>query len=246
MRSVSRWRASRCRSSSPRRRVRHRALPCHGLARVRDARSAAPGRAATRRRVLRGSALPYCPPELRELRGRRRPPRPRRAHRAPRRPPLPHDVVRRHGLRPRDGARGARPRLRVPRDLRPHAERARRPGPRAPRSFGARARRSRRRTSELAPFRVLRGVECDIRRDGTLDVDRDVLAELEWVQLSLHAGQRASRGELTQHRHRGDARSGGQRARAIRGPHPQPSARERTRPGRGLRASRTRPASPSR
>ena len=33
--------------------------------------------------------------------------------------------------------------------------------------------------------------------DGTLDVDRDVLAELEWVQLSLHAGQRRPRDELT-------------------------------------------------
>ena len=50
---------------------------------------------------------------------------------------------------------------------------------------------------ELAPFRVLRGVECDIRGDGSLDVDDDVLAELEWVQLSLHAGQRRPRDELT-------------------------------------------------
>ena len=49
----------------------------------------------------------------------------------------------------------------------------------------------------VAPFRVLRGVECDIRADGTLDVDDDVLAELEWVQLSLHAGQRRPRAELT-------------------------------------------------
>jgi DNA polymerase (family X) len=50
---------------------------------------------------------------------------------------------------------------------------------------------------ELAPFRVLRGAECDIRADGSLDLPDDVLAELEWVQLSLHAGQRASREELT-------------------------------------------------
>ena len=49
----------------------------------------------------------------------------------------------------------------------------------------------------LAPFRVLRGVECDIRADGSLDVEDDVLAELEWVQLSLHAGQRRSASELT-------------------------------------------------
>ena len=50
---------------------------------------------------------------------------------------------------------------------------------------------------ELAPFRVLRGVECDIRGDGTLDVADDVLRELDWVQLSLHAGQRRPRSELT-------------------------------------------------
>jgi DNA polymerase (family 10) len=50
---------------------------------------------------------------------------------------------------------------------------------------------------ELAPFRVLRGVECDIRADGDLDVPDDVLDELEWVQLSLHAGQRGARAELT-------------------------------------------------
>ncbi len=49
----------------------------------------------------------------------------------------------------------------------------------------------------LAPFRLLRGVECDIRPDGSLDVPGDVLAELEWVQLSLHRGQRAPRAELT-------------------------------------------------
>jgi DNA polymerase (family X) len=51
--------------------------------------------------------------------------------------------------------------------------------------------------AQLAPFRVLRGVECDIRPDGGLDVPDDVLAELDWVQLSLHRGQRAPRGEIT-------------------------------------------------
>ena len=51
--------------------------------------------------------------------------------------------------------------------------------------------------AELAPFRLLRGVECDILRDGGLDCPDDVLAELDWVQLSLHAGQRAPRAELT-------------------------------------------------
>jgi DNA polymerase (family 10) len=49
----------------------------------------------------------------------------------------------------------------------------------------------------LAPFRVLRGTEVDIRADGTLDLPDDVLEELDWVQLSLHAGQRQQREELT-------------------------------------------------
>jgi DNA polymerase (family X) len=49
----------------------------------------------------------------------------------------------------------------------------------------------------LAPFRVLRGVECDLLPDGTLDVEERALAELDWVQLSLHAGQRRPARELT-------------------------------------------------
>jgi DNA polymerase (family 10) len=49
----------------------------------------------------------------------------------------------------------------------------------------------------VAPFRVLRGTECDIRRDGDLDLPDDVLAELDWVQLSLHAGQREDEVPLT-------------------------------------------------
>jgi DNA polymerase (family 10) len=50
---------------------------------------------------------------------------------------------------------------------------------------------------ELAPFRVLHGIEADILPDGSLDLPDDVLAELDWVQVSLHAGQRAGRAELT-------------------------------------------------
>jgi DNA polymerase (family X) len=51
--------------------------------------------------------------------------------------------------------------------------------------------------AELAPFRMLRGVECDILPDGSLDLPDDVLTDLDWVQISLHAGQRAPRRELT-------------------------------------------------
>jgi DNA polymerase (family X) len=49
----------------------------------------------------------------------------------------------------------------------------------------------------LAPFRVLRGIECDILPDGRLDLPDEVLAELDWVQASVHGGQRMPRREMT-------------------------------------------------
>ena len=49
----------------------------------------------------------------------------------------------------------------------------------------------------LAPFRVLRGIECDILPDGRLDLPDDVLAELDWVQASVHGGQRMPEREMT-------------------------------------------------
>ena len=50
---------------------------------------------------------------------------------------------------------------------------------------------------QVAPFRILRGTECDILPDGSLDLPDDILGELEWVQASVHAGQRAPRGAIT-------------------------------------------------
>jgi DNA polymerase (family 10) len=49
----------------------------------------------------------------------------------------------------------------------------------------------------FAPFRVLRGIECDILSDGRLDLPDEVLAELDWVQASVHGGQRMARAEMT-------------------------------------------------
>src|ERR1700682_1736080 len=60
----------------------------------------------------------------------------------------------------------------------------------------------------LAPFRVRRGIECDILPDGRLDLPDDVLAELDWVQASVHGGQRMPRRGLT--------KRGGE---ALRNPH---------------------------
>jgi DNA polymerase (family X) len=40
--------------------------------------------------------------------------------------------------------------------------------------------------ARLKPFRVLRGIEVNIRADGSLDVPDDVLAGFEWVVASVH------------------------------------------------------------
>ena len=49
----------------------------------------------------------------------------------------------------------------------------------------------------LAPFRVLRGTECDILPDGRLDLPDSILAELDWVQASVHGGQRLPKRDQT-------------------------------------------------
>jgi DNA polymerase (family X) len=49
----------------------------------------------------------------------------------------------------------------------------------------------------LAPFRVLRGIECDVLPDGRLDLPDSALAELDWVQASVHGGQRLPREKQT-------------------------------------------------
>jgi DNA polymerase (family 10) len=38
----------------------------------------------------------------------------------------------------------------------------------------------------VKPFRILRGIEVNIRADGSLDVDDDVLEQLDWVVASVH------------------------------------------------------------
>ena len=95
-------------------------------------------------------------------------------------------------------ARAARrARLRVPRDLRPHAGGRRRARPRPPTTSAARREEIAEANEPLAPFRVLRGIECDILPDGQLDLPDDVLAELDWVQASVHGGQRLPKREQT-------------------------------------------------
>jgi DNA polymerase (family X) len=40
---------------------------------------------------------------------------------------------------------------------------------------------------ELAPFRILKGIEVNVRANGELDVADEVLAPLDWVMASVHA-----------------------------------------------------------
>jgi DNA polymerase (family X) len=41
--------------------------------------------------------------------------------------------------------------------------------------------------AELTPFRILKGIEVNIRANGELDVDDEVLARLDWVMASVHS-----------------------------------------------------------
>jgi DNA polymerase (family 10) len=42
---------------------------------------------------------------------------------------------------------------------------------------------------QVAPFRILRGVEVNIKADGTLDLPDEQLATLDWVVASVHAAR---------------------------------------------------------
>ena len=50
---------------------------------------------------------------------------------------------------------------------------------------------------ELAPFRILTGIEVDILDDGSLDQDEDLLAELDVVVASVHSNLRADAETMT-------------------------------------------------
>lgn len=51
---------------------------------------------------------------------------------------------------------------------------------------------------KLAPFRVLSGVELEIRAEGDLDLPDEVLAELDVVVASVHSGLRQDEEKMTQ------------------------------------------------
>jgi putative hydrolase len=51
--------------------------------------------------------------------------------------------------------------------------------------------------SELAPFRILTGIEVDILEDGSLDQDEELLAQLDVVVASVHSKLRMEAPEMT-------------------------------------------------
>ena len=51
--------------------------------------------------------------------------------------------------------------------------------------------------TELAPFRILTGIEVDILEDGGLDQREDLLAELDMVVASVHSKLRMPAAEMT-------------------------------------------------
>lgn len=55
-----------------------------------------------------------------------------------------------------------------------------------PERLAAQAAEIRRAMEQLPGFRILRGIECDILEDGSLDLPDEVLAELEAVVISPH------------------------------------------------------------
>ncbi|SFE04639.1 putative hydrolase [Blastococcus tunisiensis] len=50
---------------------------------------------------------------------------------------------------------------------------------------------------ELAPFRILTGIECDITVDGSLDQSDELLGRLDVVVASVHSELRAPGGQMT-------------------------------------------------
>lgn len=51
---------------------------------------------------------------------------------------------------------------------------------------------------KLHGFKILKGTECDIKKDGSLDLSNEALAQLDWVGVSVHSSFKLSRSEQTQ------------------------------------------------
>ncbi len=59
------------------------------------------------------------------------------------------------------------------------------------------AARVRAQNQDGLPIRVFSGLECDIKRDGSMDLAHDALAELDWVIGSVHSHMNLEPAEMT-------------------------------------------------
>ena len=86
-----------------------------------------------------------------------------------------------------DGPHRHGPRPRVPGAHRPLPPPHHRPRPQPRAAAGSSSTRSTALNEELAPFRILTGMEVDILEDGALDQDDDLLDRLDVVVASVHS-----------------------------------------------------------
>ncbi len=104
-------------------------------------------------------------------------------------------------------------------------------GERPRRTAGARARRAHPRasTAKVDGVRLLAGIECDIRPDGTLDLADDCLAALDLVVASVHSAFNQDREQMTERLLQRDREPARRRARPPDGPAaPAPGSRTRS------------------
>lgn len=67
-----------------------------------------------------------------------------------------------------------------------------------PERFAAHIERLREADGRFEDFRVLSGIEVDILKDGTLDMDHELLADADWVVGSIHSHFNLSESEMTE------------------------------------------------
>ena len=145
--------------------------------------------------ALAGETPEYLDEARRTTSSRRRSAPANCSRRAAGRPPPPLRLVRRRAHDRGDGAPRDRARPRVPRAHRPLAAAQDRPRARRPSGCASSSTWSRALNEELAPFRILTGIEVDILDDGTLDQEAELLARLDVVvgERALEAAHGAPR-----------------------------------------------------
>ena len=98
---------------------------------------------------------------------------------------------------------------------------------------------------ELAPFRILTGIECDINVDGSLDQTDELLGRLDVVVASVHSDLRADAKSMTARMLDRRREPAHRRPRALHRPagHRPPAAQRHAEAAAGEHSSTPRPCS---